>query len=51
MSPHPLTKFEAQRYSQNEHRFNSLYSMHNLPSIKDEEYVINLDEYDDIGTH
>ena len=32
-------------------RFNSVYSRHNLPKIKDDTYVINLDEYSDIGTH
>ena len=39
-------------YYQNEPRFNGLYSRHNLPDkIKDDAYVINLDEYSDIGTH
>ena len=27
------------------------YSRDNLPKIKDRAYVINLDEYSDIGTH
>ena len=35
----------------NEPRFNGIYSRHNLPKTKDEAYVINLDEYSDIGTH
>ena len=30
---------------------NSVYSRDNLPRIKDGAYVINLDEYSDIGTH
>ena len=37
---------------QNEPRFNGVYSRGNLPDkIKDLAYVINLDEYFDIGTH
>ena len=51
MSPHPLTNFEIQKYYQDKPRFNGLYSRDNLPKIKDEAYVINLDEYSDIGTH
>ena len=39
-------------YYQNEPRFNGIYSKNNLPNkIKDGAYVINLDEYSDIGTH
>ena len=35
----------------NEPRFNGVYSRNNLPKkIKDEAYVINLDEYADVGT-
>ena len=51
MPPHPLTNFEIQKYYQNEPRFNGVYSRDNLTKIKDEAYVINLDEYLDIGTH
>ena len=52
MGPHPLTDFEIQRYCQNESRFNGVFSKNNLPlKIKDTAYVINLDEYADIGTH
>ena len=51
MSPHPLTNFEIQKYYQNEPRFNGVYSRDNLPKIKDGTYIINLDEYSDIGTH
>ena len=47
---HPLTNFEIQKY-QNKLRFNSVYSRDNLPKLKDGAYVINLDEYSDIGTH
>ena len=39
-------------YYQNEPRFNGVYFTDNLPDkIKDGAYVINLDEYSDIGTH
>ena len=52
MPPHSLTNFEIQKYYENEPRFNGDYSRHNLPKeIKDEEYVINLDEYAEVGTH
>ena len=41
-----------QMYYQNEPRFNGIYSRDNLPDkIKDGSYLINLDEYCDIGTH
>ena len=50
--PHPLTNSEIQKYHQNEPRFNGVYSWDNLSDkIKDEAYVINLDEHSDIGTH
>ena len=51
MLPCPLTNFEIPKYYQNEPRFNGVYSRDNLPKIKDGAYVINLDEYSDIGTH
>ena len=56
MPPHPLTNFEIQKYYKNEPRFNGVYSRDNLPEhssteIKDGAYIINLDEYSDIGTH
>ena len=60
MWPHPLTNFEIQKYyqnyaqqsSKNETRFNDVYSRDNLPDkIKDRAYIINLNEYSDIGTH
>ena len=50
--PHPLTNFEIEAYYKNEPRFNRFFSRDNLnDEIKDGEYVINLDEYCDIGTH
>ena len=51
MPPHPLTNFEIQKSYQNEPRFNGVYSRDNLQKIKDGAYIINLDEYSDIGTH
>ena len=52
LPPHPLTNFKIQEYYQNEPRFNGAFSRDNLPnSIKNGAYVINLDEYHDIGTH
>ena len=62
LSPHPLTNFEIQEYYQNEPRFNGVFSRDNLPNnyirpkglssaVKNDAYVINLDEYHDIGTH
>ena len=43
--------FEIQKYYQNEPRFNGVSSRDNLTEIKDGDYVINLDEYPDTGTH
>ena len=52
MTPHPLTNFEIQKYYQKEPRFNGAFSRNNLPlKIKNRVYVINLDEYADLGTH
>ena len=52
MKPHPLTNFEIQKYYENEPRFNGIFSRDSLfNKIKDGAYVINLDEYEDIGTH
>ena len=52
MSPHLLTNFEIQKYYETEPRFNGVFSRNDLPEkIKDRAYVINLDEYADVGTH
>ena len=52
MTPHPLTYFEIEAYYQHETRFNGVYSRDNLPDkIKHGAYIVNLDEYHDIGTH
>ena len=42
MPPRPLTNFEIQKYYRKEPR-------NILPKIKDEAYVINLEEYSDFG--
>ena len=50
--PHLLTNFQIQKYYQNEPIFKCGFSRNNLPKkIKDGSYVINLDEYADVGTH
>ena len=52
MLPHTLTNFEIQKYYKHEPRFNGVFSRNNLPrKIKDGAYVINLDEYADVGTN
>ena len=49
---HPLTNIEISEYYKNEPRFNGVYSRNNLPkTIKKAGYVINLDEYENTGTH
>ena len=49
MPSHPLSNFEIKKYYKNEPTFNGVYSRDNLIQIKDGAYVINLDEYCDIG--
>ena len=52
MPSHRLTNFEKQKYYKNEPRFNGVFPRNNLlKNIKDGAYVINLDEYADVGTH
>ena len=49
---HPLTNIEISEKYKNEPRFNGVYSRNNLPNkIKKGAYVINLDEYQNTGTH
>ena len=49
---HPLTNIEISEYYKNEPRFNGVYSRNNLPNkIKKGAYVINLDKYENMGTH
>ena len=48
----PLAKSVLSAYYQNEPRFNGVYSKDNLPDkTKDGAYVLNLDEYSDMGTY
>ena len=52
MTPHLLASFEIQAYYQNEPRFIGAYRIENLlDKIKGGAYIVNLDEYSDIGTH
>ena len=47
-----FTNIEINEYYKNEPRFNGVYSRNNLPNkIKNGAYVINLDEYENTGTH
>ena len=46
-----VNKFLITKFYQNEPKFIGVYSRNNLPKIKDGIYVINLDEYESIGTH
>ena len=51
---HPLTNIEINEYYKNELRFNGVYSKSNLTNtnrVKKGAYVINLDEYENTGTH
>ena len=49
---YPLTNFEIQKSHQNEAKLNGVFSRDNLPKkIKDETYVINLNEYANVGTY
>ena len=52
IQPHSLTNFQMKEYYENEPRFNGVFSRDDLPkTIKNGAYVINLDEYADVGTH
>ena len=50
MPLHPLTNFEIEKY-ESEPKFNGFYSANNLSKIKDGAYIINLDDFELIGTH
>ena len=47
----PLTNFEIEKHYQNELKCNGVYSINNLPTIKDGSYIINFDKLKSIGTH
>ena len=49
MLSHPLINFEIQKH-QNYSKYNGVYARNNLPKIKDEAYIINLDGCKLIGT-
>ena len=49
MLPHLLTDCAIRGFFQNEIKYEDVYSKNNLPRIKDEEYIINLDEPETIG--
>ena len=52
MLPHPLINFEIQKHYKNKPGFNGIFWRKGLPKkIKDGAYVINLDEYADVGTY
>ena len=52
MPLYPLTNLEIQKYYKNEPKFNGVFSVNNLPKkIKNGVYIINLNEYADVGTH
>ena len=51
MPPLRLIDFDKQKYYENEPKFKGIYSRNNLSKIKDGAYIINLDEYESIGTH
>ena len=51
MPPHLLTNFEIKKYCENEAKFNGVYLRNNLSKIKDGACILNLDEYESIGTH
>ena len=45
MPLHPLTNFKLHKYSQNEPKFNGVYSRNKFPKIKDGAYIIKLFQY------
>ena len=50
MMPNILTNFEIQKYYQDEPKFNGVYLRDNLHKIKDGVYIVDLDEYELVGT-
>ena len=46
-----FNKFWNKKVLSTEPKFKDLYSSNNLPQIKHEAYLINLDEFKPIGTH
>ena len=48
---HPLTSFKIMDYFKNIDGFNGVYSRNNLPKLKTEAYIINLDHSENTDTH
>ena len=48
---HPFTNFEIQKYYKNDSQFSGVYSRNNLPKINYVAYIMNLDDFNSIGTH
>ena len=51
MPPLSLTNFEIKKHCQKELKVHGVYSRNNLLKLNDGAFVINLDEYESIGTH
>ena len=51
MLPHPLSTFEIQKYQNELNRLYVVFSRNNLSQIKDAAYMINLNDYESIGTY
>ena len=50
MLSHLLTNFEIQKYCQDERKFTGVYSINNLPKIKNGAHAINPGDYKSTGT-
>ena len=48
---HSLINFKLQKCYQNDPKFNGVYSPSSSSKIKDGVQIINLDQYESIGTH
>ena len=48
---HPFTNFEIQKYYKIDSQFSGVYSRNNLPKINYVAYIMNLDDFNSIGTH
>ena len=51
MLPNSLTDFEIQKCDEIESKFNGAKSINSLSKVKDGVYIINLVEYESVGTH
>ena len=48
---HPFTNFEIKKYYKIDSQFSGVYSRNNLPKINYVAYIMNLDDFNSIGTH